>query len=289
MEKNELLLFFDLETTGCFGTSVFSKWNKVLQIACKSKDKSFDAFVNPEILIPPWSSKIHGIYDKDVKNAETFKQVLLKMIDLFEFEQYEKVILISYNGKYFDELILRTQTLPSNILFYDPLPEIRKMLQLPSYRLADVYTHLTKQEPLLCHRADSDVIMLETIFNTLKLVYKKPTDPVELDSIKYIGQYRKTLIQRTLRIRTVREWKRKIPTIDDMDKFLDETVNITENTHRYYILVELFGYDQLREYIENIECLNDVDYYFKVKNEDLKMYNSVRYQRGLMILSCGRD
>lgn len=72
----------DFETTG-----LSADRDKIIQVAAvKYKDfekvNEYVTYVNPQIKIPPYITKINGISDKDVKNAPTIKEVLP---DLLEF------------------------------------------------------------------------------------------------------------------------------------------------------------------------------------------------------------
>jgi len=84
------LVFFDLETTG---TNVAS--DRIVEIALvkvmpdgtlhtrpEKPGKEHRFLVNPEMPIPVESSMIHGVYDEDVKDAPTFKDISAK---LFKF------------------------------------------------------------------------------------------------------------------------------------------------------------------------------------------------------------
>ncbi len=76
------LAFFDLETTG-----INPVRDKIVEIAIvkvhpDGKEESKRLLINPMIPIPVECSMIHGIYDKDVKDAPTFKDTA-KEIDNF--------------------------------------------------------------------------------------------------------------------------------------------------------------------------------------------------------------
>lgn len=68
------LVFFDIEATGLnIGT------DKIVQICFykvmpDGSSSTYTTFINPEMHIPEQVSEIHGIYDKDVKDAPTFAQ-----------------------------------------------------------------------------------------------------------------------------------------------------------------------------------------------------------------------
>lgn len=76
------ICFFDLETTG---TNVSS--DRIVEIAITKvfpdgKEEIKCRKINPTIPIPLESSLVHGIYDEDVKDAPTFKQVAKGVFDL---------------------------------------------------------------------------------------------------------------------------------------------------------------------------------------------------------------
>lgn len=69
------LLVFDLETTGTNVTK-----DRIIEISMVKADvngnRTIKTYrVNPECHIPSSSSKIHGIYDEDIKDKPTFKQI----------------------------------------------------------------------------------------------------------------------------------------------------------------------------------------------------------------------
>jgi len=78
------LICFDLETTG-----INISKDKIIEIAAiKINPDGTRAEkvhrVNPEIPIPKEASLIHGIYDEDIKNEPTFKQLAKELAQFFE-------------------------------------------------------------------------------------------------------------------------------------------------------------------------------------------------------------
>ena len=71
------LIALDLETTG-----LDTEKDRIIEIGLLEvvnyciTDKSFERIINPGIPIPNSSSKIHGIYDKDVAGKPSFDQVI---------------------------------------------------------------------------------------------------------------------------------------------------------------------------------------------------------------------
>lgn len=69
------IAFFDLETTGVDPAKDRIVEIAIIKLMPDGSRQSLTKRVNPEMPIPPESSAIHKIYDADVKDAPTFKQV----------------------------------------------------------------------------------------------------------------------------------------------------------------------------------------------------------------------
>lgn len=70
------LAIFDLEATGLDITNDRIVEVAVVKIAPDGSTTNFDRRVNPEMPIPKIVSEIHGIYDEDIADAPTFKDIL---------------------------------------------------------------------------------------------------------------------------------------------------------------------------------------------------------------------
>ncbi len=109
--KNPLVVF-DLETTG---TSI-SK-DRIVEMAFIkiSPDQTIEEKcrkINPTIPIPDEVSKIHGIYDKDIKEEPTFKQVAKSLADWLE-----GCDMAGFNVVQFDLPLLMEEFLRSDVEF----------------------------------------------------------------------------------------------------------------------------------------------------------------------------
>lgn len=69
------LAFFDLETTGISISNDRIVEIAILKVHPDGSEESLRHLVNPTIPIPDETSKIHHIYDKDVADAPTFKEL----------------------------------------------------------------------------------------------------------------------------------------------------------------------------------------------------------------------
>lgn len=78
------IIFFDLETTGT--NIVFDRIVELcyIKVYPNGNEESKSMRINPEMHIPESSSAIHGIYDADVVDCPTFKDIAKSLADTFE-------------------------------------------------------------------------------------------------------------------------------------------------------------------------------------------------------------
>lgn len=91
------LAFFDLETTG-----VNTSKDRIVEIAIvklypDGNREEYIQRINPEMNIPREASEVHGIYDKDVENEPTFKEVAEEIKSFLE-----NCDVAGYNSNRFD-------------------------------------------------------------------------------------------------------------------------------------------------------------------------------------------
>ena len=125
------LVFFDLETTGLNITQ-----DRIVEIAYvkvfpNGKDERKVIRVNPGIPIPEQASNVHHIYDEDVKNEPTFKQIAADIVKVFEGSD-----IAGYNSNKFD--------LP---MLSEELARAGSDFDLRRDRFIDVQTVFFKMEP----------------------------------------------------------------------------------------------------------------------------------------------
>ncbi|TAE35951.1 MAG: DNA polymerase III subunit epsilon [Sphingobacteriales bacterium] len=106
------LAFFDLETTGVNVASDRIVEISILKAMPDGSQQIKTLKINPRIPIPIESSLVHGIYDDDVKNAPTFKQVAPEIIDFLGDAD-----LAGYNSNRFDIPILMEEFLRVKAIF----------------------------------------------------------------------------------------------------------------------------------------------------------------------------
>lgn len=106
------IIFFDLETTGVNIAKDRIVEISVLKVHPNGKEEQKTIRVNPEMPIPKEASEVHGIYDEDVKDCPTFKEIAK---DLAYF--MEGCDLGGYNSNRFDIPLLAEEFLRVGVDF----------------------------------------------------------------------------------------------------------------------------------------------------------------------------
>jgi len=104
------LVFFDLETTGINVTKDRIVEIALIKIHPNGKEEEKLWRINPEIPIPKEASDIHKIYDEDIKDAPTFKQLAKTIADFIE-----GCDLAGFNSNRFDIPLLAEEFLRANV------------------------------------------------------------------------------------------------------------------------------------------------------------------------------
>lgn len=125
------LAFFDLETTGINVSKDRIVEICILKVMPDGEELLKSWRINPTIPIPEKASKIHGIYDKDVKDEPTFAD-LGKEISMF----LDNSDLAGYNSNKFDVPLLLEEFLRADIDF-----DVKRR------KLVDVQVIFFKKEP----------------------------------------------------------------------------------------------------------------------------------------------
>jgi len=125
------LAFIDLETTGIDVVNDRIVQIAVLKVLPDGKEIPTGRKVNPTIPIPLEASKIHGIYDEDVKNEPTFAQIAQKLAAFIDDSDFA-----GYNSNRFDIPLLLSEFSRAGVDF-----------QLEGRNFIDVQTIFHKMEP----------------------------------------------------------------------------------------------------------------------------------------------
>lgn len=157
------LAFFDLETTGI---SVGSDRIVEISIVRVNIDNSTDILtkrVNPTIAIPEASSKIHGIYDKDIANCQTFKELAPQLSQFLT-----NCDLAGFNSNKFDVPVLVEEFLRAEIDFdlkNRRLIDVQNIFHLMEPRnLSAAYKFYCDKPLENAHSAEADTLATYEIF-----------------------------------------------------------------------------------------------------------------------------
>lgn len=104
------LVFFDLETTGTNINTDRIVEISYLKVYPNGKEECKTLRINPEMPIPEESSLIHGIYEEDIKNCPTFKEVAKDIA-----RDIEGADLAGFNSNRFDIPVLAEEFLRAGI------------------------------------------------------------------------------------------------------------------------------------------------------------------------------
>ncbi len=155
------LAFIDLETTG-----IDKQKDRIVQIAIlkifpNGNEEMLSRKINPTIPIPIAISKIHGIYDEDVKEEATFADISHELLNYLE-----NCDLAGYNSNYFDIPLLMIEFLRAGIEF-----------ELEGRNIIDVQTIFFKMEPRNLRAAykfycDQDLVGAHDAENDIRATYE---------------------------------------------------------------------------------------------------------------------
>jgi len=131
IQLTQPICFFDLETTGMNTAKDRIVEISIIKVFPDGTETVFTRRVNPEMPIPPVTSAIHGIYDEDVKDAPTFKDISQEV-----YELVHDADLAGFNSNRFDVPLLAEELLRVGIDF-----------DLKTNHLIDIQNIFHKMEP----------------------------------------------------------------------------------------------------------------------------------------------
>ena len=122
------VLAFDLETTG-----ISTNNDRIVQVALIGADADgnpihHDILVNPQRPIPRDASRVHGIYDQDVRSKPVFKECANELAELME-----GAVIVGHNARKFDMPLLENEfyrcgiSPPKPLVVLDTLEAVRRL------------------------------------------------------------------------------------------------------------------------------------------------------------------
>lgn len=174
IKLNKPLIFIDLEATGLSIGSDRIVEISLLKLNVDNSTEIKTEKVNPEIPIPDIVSKIHGIYEKDIAGAKTFKQLapeLLKFIGKADFA--------GFNSNKFDIPMLAEEFLRAEADFDlegRKLVDVQNIFHFMEPRnLSAAYKFYCNKSLENAHSAEADVIATFEIFKSQLQKYEGVT------------------------------------------------------------------------------------------------------------------
>lgn len=156
LNLNRPLAFFDLETTG-----VNVGADRIVEIAIlKAMPDGTEQIktlrINPEMPIPLASSLIHGIYDKDIANEPTFKEVAAELAEFIGDAD-----LAGYNSNRFDIPVLLEEFLRAGVDFEmsdRKFVDVQNVFhQMEQRTLRAAYKFYCDKDIVNAHSAEADI------------------------------------------------------------------------------------------------------------------------------------
>jgi DNA polymerase III subunit epsilon len=150
------LIFLDLETTGINIASDRIVEIALLKINPDGREEEKLSRINPEMPIPEQSSRIHGIYDNDVKDCPTFKEVAKTYAHFME-----GCDLAGFNSNRFDIPLLAEEFLRAGV---DVDMKKRKFIDIQAIFHKMEKRTLSAAYKLYCHKdlEDAHSAMVDT-------------------------------------------------------------------------------------------------------------------------------
>ena len=106
LDLKKPIAIFDLETTGLNITQDRIVEIAIIKVHPNGDEEEFHSLVNPEIEIPIEISEIHHIYQEDIKDKPTFKEISEKVVEFIGDAD-----LVGFNSNKFDIPVLSEELL----------------------------------------------------------------------------------------------------------------------------------------------------------------------------------
>ena len=178
------LVFFDLETTGTNINSDRIVEICYLKVYPNGNEETKTMRINPEMHIPEQASAVHGIYDKDVADCPTFKDVARRIA-----ADIEGCDLAGFNSNRFDIPVLAEEFLRAGVdvdLMKHKFVDVQVIYhKLEQRTLSAAYKFYCEKNLEDAHNAEADT---RATYEVLKAQLDKYPDVLEND-IKFLSEY----------------------------------------------------------------------------------------------------
>ncbi len=189
LDLNKPLCVFDLETTGTNTAKDRIVEISIVRVEPDGTETVKTWRVNPEMPIPPESSAIHGIYDEDVKDEPTFKQISQEV-----FNFIHDADLAGFNSNRFDVPLLAEELLRSGIDFdlkTNNMIDVQNIFhKMEPRNLVSAYKFYCDGDLTNAHSAEADT---KATLEVLKAQLERYEDlPKDMEKLSHFSSYFKT-------------------------------------------------------------------------------------------------
>ena len=178
------LVFFDLETTGTNINSDRIVEICYLKVYPNGNEETKTMRINPEMHIPEQASAVHGIYDEDVADCPTFKDVARRIA-----ADIEGCDLAGFNSNRFDIPVLSEEFLRAGVdvdLMKHKFVDVQVIYhKLEQRTLSAAYKFYCEKNLEDAHTAEADT---RATYEVLKAQLDRYPDVLEND-IKFLSEY----------------------------------------------------------------------------------------------------
>ena len=178
------LVFFDLETTGTNINSDRIVEMCYLKVYPNGNEETKTMRINPEMHIPEQASAVHGIYDEDVADCPTFKDVARRIA-----ADIEGCDLAGFNSNRFDIPVLAEEFLRAGVdvdLMKHKFVDVQVIYhKLEQRTLSAAYKFYCEKNLEDAHTAEADT---RATYEVLKAQLDRYPDVLEND-IKFLSEY----------------------------------------------------------------------------------------------------
>ena len=186
LQLTKPICIFDLETTGINTAKDRIVEMAIIRVEPDGTEITKTWRVNPEMHIPEEASKVHGIYDEDVADAPTFKQIAQEVYELIHDAD-----LAGFNSNRFDVPLLAEELLRAGIDFdlkTNNLIDIQNIFhKMEPRNLTAAYRFYCDGDLTNAHSAEADTKATYEIF---KAQIKKYDDlPKDMETLSRFSSY----------------------------------------------------------------------------------------------------
>ncbi len=277
LKLNKPLVVFDLETTGVDVSKDRIVEISVMKLHPNGEKEIKTRRINPEMPIPKASSEVHGIYDEDVKDEDTFKAVAKSLAQFIGNSD-----LAGYNSNKFDVPLLVEEFLRVGVDFevaHRKLVDVQNLFHRMEPRtLVASYEFYCGKNLEDAHSAEADV---KATFEVLEAIINREEELIkEVDLLtslldKVEGEENQNLSK------IIHKKKNRIIAYKDIENNVDFLSNFSERNRTVDLLgrivyddndVPVFNFGKYKGTPVKKVLENDQGYYSWIMNGDFPAY-----------------